>query len=307
MKEAAGGSGARVGAIHDLGYKRYVGTRRPQSTRWQVITRHQLASAWKTWWRYKMWLAVAVIITIVIGAIMVVSKSESLGDLRKAGVIVRLVDGLVFGSVQFYAWVGFLVSLTVGAGVIAGDIKTGAFTFYFARPVRTIDYVLGKLAGLFLVQAFVILLPMLALTLVRLGLSQDTDELVGNLQYLPKTILVGGLGALAYASASLGFSALLNNPRQTVALWAALYLIGGSIVTLISEVTKTPWIGAMDISLALQSLALRIFDVDALGRSAVAASIPTALLSLAIWIGFGVAASFFRIQQTGHEGIGGVS
>ena len=115
MKEAAGGSGARVGAIHDLGYKRYVGTRRPQSTRWQVITRHQLASAWKTWWRYMMWLAVAVIITIVIGAIMVVSKSESLGDLRKAGVIVRLVDGLVFGSVQFYAWVGFLVSLTVGA------------------------------------------------------------------------------------------------------------------------------------------------------------------------------------------------
>ena len=50
-----------AGAIHDLGYKRYTGTRRDAGTRWRVIMRHQIAMAWKTWWRFKAWLGMAVL------------------------------------------------------------------------------------------------------------------------------------------------------------------------------------------------------------------------------------------------------
>ena len=35
------------GQIHDLGYKRYVGTRRSQGTRWRVIMREQISNGWK--------------------------------------------------------------------------------------------------------------------------------------------------------------------------------------------------------------------------------------------------------------------
>ena len=34
-------------AIHDLGYKRYVGTRRPQSTRWRVLVKNVVSTSWR--------------------------------------------------------------------------------------------------------------------------------------------------------------------------------------------------------------------------------------------------------------------
>ena len=52
-----------AGQIHDLGYKRYVGSRRAVSTRWTVIMRHQIATAWAGWWRYKLWLVAAFLVT----------------------------------------------------------------------------------------------------------------------------------------------------------------------------------------------------------------------------------------------------
>src|SRR5262249_8293976 len=51
----------KTGTIHDIGYKRYVGTRRSVATRWRVIMRNQVAMGWKKWWRYKMPLFGAVI------------------------------------------------------------------------------------------------------------------------------------------------------------------------------------------------------------------------------------------------------
>ena len=60
-------SDARKAAIHDLGYQRYVGTRKPQRTRYQVIVRNLVGMSWQGWWRYKMPLAIAASVTIGIG------------------------------------------------------------------------------------------------------------------------------------------------------------------------------------------------------------------------------------------------
>ena len=46
--------------------------------------------------------------------------------------------------------------------MIAGDMQSGAFTFYFARSTRPIDYVLGKLGGLgVLVAGLVFVFPVI--------------------------------------------------------------------------------------------------------------------------------------------------
>ena len=59
-----------TGTIHDLGYKRYVGARLAASTRWIVVMKNQIAYAWKTWWRYKSALGLAVIVTVWTGAVV---------------------------------------------------------------------------------------------------------------------------------------------------------------------------------------------------------------------------------------------
>ena len=42
-----------LGVIRDVGYERYAGSRRAPSTRWRVLARQQIASAWQTWWQYR--------------------------------------------------------------------------------------------------------------------------------------------------------------------------------------------------------------------------------------------------------------
>ena len=49
----------------------------------------------------------------------------------------------------WYVQLAFIVTLTIGATIDRRRrSQSGAFTFYFARSMRPIDYVIGKLAGL---------------------------------------------------------------------------------------------------------------------------------------------------------------
>ena len=68
--------GRKAAAIHDLGYQRYVGSRRPQHTRYQVIVRNLVAMSWKGWWRYKLSLASGVMIMVGVGVAMYVTRLE---------------------------------------------------------------------------------------------------------------------------------------------------------------------------------------------------------------------------------------
>lgn len=295
-----------AGTIYDLGYKRYVGTRRSQGTRWQVISRHVLSHAWKRWWRYKVWMILALIATIVVGSIMVAARSERLGDLRDAEPVTRLVDQIVLGSVSFFAIFAFLFSLTVAVRVVASDLRSGAFTFYFSRPVRTVDYVLGKVVGLFVLMATLILVPMLVITFVRLGLSESTDELVKNLAYVPKALLVGVIASLTYACLPLGFSALFRKPNLNLAVWAGYYIIVTSIIAAVAVETKTPDLGVIDPGFALRSLALRLFGLYSPDADQ-AASLVGAMIGLLGTSAIGIAIAYLRVDRAGHEGIGGGS
>jgi hypothetical protein len=294
-----------AGTIYDLGYKRYVGTRRSQGTRWQVISRHVLSQAWKKWWRYKVWMVLAVITTVVVGAVMVASRSERLGDLRDAKPVIRLVDEFVYGSINIFTKFAFLLSLTVAVRVIASDLRSGAFTFYFSRPVRTVDYVLGKVVGLFVLMGTLILAPMMVITFVRLGLSENTDDLIKNLAYVPKTLAIGTVATLTYACLPLGFSAVFRKPNLNLAIWAAFYLLVTTFVMVIAIEMKTPNLGVIDPGYALLSLAQRVFDVNISGEEP--ASMAAALLGLLGMAAIGVAVAYLRVDRAGHEGIGGGS
>jgi hypothetical protein len=124
------------GTIHDLGYRRYEGVRLHAASRWRVIARHQVSIAWKTWWRFKAPLALAVITTSIAGGMMMFA-SERKSSLGRAQMFAqRLIDTALPESIIWYCRVGFLASLTLGATIIASDIQSGAFTFYFARSTR---------------------------------------------------------------------------------------------------------------------------------------------------------------------------
>lgn len=296
-----------VGTIHDLGYKRYVGTRGSAGTRWLVVMRNQVAMSWKTWWRFKAALGLAVIATFVAGGVMFILKDRTVQGMGMiGGIATRMADAALPKSIEWFTRIAFLVSLTIGARVVAGDLQSGAFTFYFSRSLRPRDYVLGKLAGMIVVMSLIMLAGPLLLAIAHLGLSETTDQLVAALPVLPKAFAIGALGTLAFAAVPLGFSALIPNVRHAMALWAAYYLVFGLMMSLIGRYS-TGWVGALDLATALESLTYDVFRLELFrGRSA---HVPpaAALVSLLGHAALAIGVLGIKVRRAHTSGVGGAS
>ena len=297
-----------TGTIHDLGYKRYVGTRRSPSTRWRVIMRHQIASSWKTWWRFKIWLVGSVIVTFVAGAIMYFASNKIFRGMGMPGeMVLTFADVTLPLAINWFCKVAFIVSLTIGASVIAGDVQSGAFTFYFARSVRPRDYVVGKLVGMGILMAIVTMIGPILLACLRVGLSDSSDQLIAHLMIVPKALAVGALAALAYTAVPLGFSALVANRRTAQALWAAYYLIGGSIFLMMGMITHSGWIAAFDLPSAVSGVAYDLFDVHLLGKRMSDMPLSAALISIFAHAAAAIAIVWYQVSKAQKSGVGGAS
>ncbi|MDQ3340020.1 MAG: hypothetical protein M4D80_33085 [Myxococcota bacterium] len=295
------------GTIHDLGYKRYLGARLASSTRWLVVTRNHIAHAWKTWWRFKSTLGLAVIVTVIAGGVMFLLQDKAIkGVVLPSGIAATLTDGALPRSIQWYSRVAFLLSLTIGARVVAGDMQSGAFTFYFARSVRPRDYVLGKVFGQIALVGMIYMLGPLLLAIARLGLADSTDDLWRLLPVLPKALAIGALGTLAFACVPLGFSALVQNPRYAMAMWAAYYLIVGGMAWVLSRLTDSG-IAALDIAAALDSVAFWLFDLELVWGRAKRIDPYMALASLLAHAGVAVMLVVWQVRRAHLRGIGGAS
>jgi hypothetical protein len=296
-----------TGTIHDLGYKRYLGVRLASSTRWIVVMRNHISHAWKTWWRFKAALGLAVIVTVIAGGVMFLLQDRTVkGVVLPTGIAATLTDGALSRSIQWYSRVAFLLSLTIGARVVAGDMQSGAFTFYFARSVRPRDYVLGKVIGQIVLVGMIFILGPLLLAIARLGLADSTDNLIELLPVLPKALAIGALGTLAFACVPLGFSALVQNPRYAMALWASYYLIVGGMAWVVSRITDSG-VAALDIAASLDRVVFWLFDLELVWGRAKRIDPYVALASLIAHAGIAVMIVVWQVRRAHLRGIGGAS
>jgi ABC-2 type transport system permease protein len=296
-----------AGTIHDLGYKRYAGARQSTRTRWLVIARNQIATAWKTWWRFKLALGLAVIVTFVAGGVMFLLQDRTANGLAlPSGIAATLTDAALPRAIEWYSRAACLFSLATGASIIARDVQSGAFTFYFARSVRPRDYVLGKLGGMLALNAALMLAGPLVLAIARLALSESTDQLIALLPIVPKTLAIGLLGTLAFAAVPLGFSALVRNPRYTMALWAVYYLAIGFMMIVLSRELKNG-LAALDIPTALDGLTYDLFGMAQTWGRSKRVDPTLALTSLLAHSAAAIAIIAYKVRRAHLEGIGGSS
>jgi ABC-2 type transport system permease protein len=133
----------------------------------------------------------------------------------------------------------FLITVYVGAGLIANDRRANALQIYLSKPLMRSEYILGKLAVLFTFLTFVTLLPALLLLFLKVMFDGSFLFLKGNLFLVP-AIIVGSLIQITLASFTmLALSSLSKSARYvgilyvgitffTTAIYGALYAITGS-------------------------------------------------------------------------------
>jgi ABC-type transport system involved in multi-copper enzyme maturation permease subunit len=133
----------------------------------------------------------------------------------------------------------FMITIYVGAGLIANDRRANALQIYLSKPLMRSEYIAGKLAILFSFLLLVTLVPALLLLLLKVLLDGNFTFLNNNLFLIP-AITVGSLLQVTLASFTmLALSSLSKSARYvgilyvgitffTSAIYGVFYLITGS-------------------------------------------------------------------------------
>ncbi|HEY4059586.1 MAG TPA: hypothetical protein VGM39_23390, partial [Kofleriaceae bacterium] len=210
------------GKIHDLGYQRYAGLRRAANQRWRVIARNVIATSWKGWSRYKIAMFGAMATTLAAGAAMFVLKDNPVFNVF-GDITTKFSNAILPKSIEWFSRASFILSVTVGARIVATDLQTGAFVFYFSRSTRPRDYVLGKLFGMAFLVSTLSLVGPLVLAIVRLALASDSTDMGQEVAYLLsnifKAFVVGLLGTFVFSSVPVVFLTFVCSSRIAMTIW----------------------------------------------------------------------------------------
>ena len=182
----------------------------------------------------------------------------------------------------------FVITVYVGAGLIANDRRANALQIYLSKPLMRSEYILGKLAILFVFLTLVTFVPAMLLLWLKVAFDGSFVFLKNNLFLIP-AITVGSLIQVALASFTmLALSSLSKSARYdgilyvgitffTSAMFAALYAITGSSrvawISVGADVTQvvdvvfrvkphytTPWQVSLLVLLGLVAVSISVLE-----------------------------------------------
>ena len=117
----------------------------------------------------------------------------------------------------------FVITVYVGAGLIANDRRANALQIYLSKPLMRTEYIAGKLAVLFVFLTLVTLVPALLLLLLQ-GMFAGTFAFLRNNLFLIPAITMSHIdgGVTGTLRAEARDDAAAENLRQVVQGFLAL-------------------------------------------------------------------------------------
>ena len=228
--------------IHDQSYRHYGGTRAPVGRSWTVI-------AWA-------------------GIMNMIRKRTFMGILIFAWVpfVVRVVQLYVSANFQQAAFFAptadtyrqfleqqdffvFVITVYVGAGLIANDRRANALQIYLSKPLMRTEYIAGKLAVLFVFLTLVTLVPALLLLLLQ-GMFAGTFAFLRNNVFLIPAITMASLIQVLLASFTmLALSSLSKSARFVGIMYVGILFFSKAVFGVLYAITgssSVSWISFGD-------------------------------------------------------------
>jgi ABC-type transport system involved in multi-copper enzyme maturation permease subunit len=267
--------------IHDQSYRRYLGGKAALGRAWTVI-------AWA-------------------GIRQMITKRAFIGLMLFAWFpfIVRAVQIYIASNVPQAAMLAptaetfrefleqqdffvFVVTIYVGAGLIANDRRANALQIYLSKPLMRAEYIAGKAAVLFTFLMLVTWVPAILLLLVQVMFAGSFAFLKANLFLFPAITVAALLQVMLATFTMLALSSLSKSSRYvgilyagalffTAAIYGAMYAITGSsklsylslganlaqVVDVIFRLTPryaTPWQVSLTVILGLIILSVSVLE-----------------------------------------------
>ena len=238
--------------IHDQSYRRYTGSRVAPGSAWRVIA----ATGLRALVRQKLFLLVLLFSWapfVVRSAIIYVSAT-----LPRMELLAPSAD--TFRS--FFEQQGlfvFVMTVYVGAGLIANDRRVNALQVYLAKPLTRTEYIVGKLTVLLAVVLSVTWVPAMLLLVVQVMLAGSVDFVSQHLYLVPAITCYGWFYAFTASVAVLALSSLSTSPRFVGVLYAGVLLFTEAVFDVVRVATGSSALSWVSFGASLSQVGDVIF------------------------------------------------
>jgi ABC-2 type transport system permease protein len=218
--------------IHDQSYRHYGGGRAAPGRSWTVIAWAGMRTFFKK--RAFMGLMLFALAPFMVRAVQMWISSQY----PQAAMLAPSAETFrqFLEQQDFFV---FVITVYVGAGLIANDRRANALQIYLSKPLMRSEYIAGKVAVLFAFLLLVTLVPALLLLLLKVIFDGNFTFLKNNLFLLPAITVASLIQVTLAAFTMLALSSLSKSARYvgilyvgitffTAAIYGALYAITGS-------------------------------------------------------------------------------
>jgi ABC-2 type transport system permease protein len=242
--------------IFDQGYQHWSGELTGHGWRWLTITRHGVRIGMKNR-LLRIALLIAWLPAIVLAFFLCVwGLLEQKSDLVQP--LVPLLTDMIGPEIvndpkafRVEVWTlaydcflltelrfSMLVILLVGPGLISRDLRFNALPLYLSRPLRRIDYFLGKLGVVVVFLGLVLVVPSVIAYVLGLLFSLDLTILRDTFSLLLACVGYGAVVSVSAGLLILALSSLSRNSRYVGLFWLAVWFVSSMVGTVLAAVNE---------------------------------------------------------------------
>jgi ABC-2 type transport system permease protein len=131
-----------------------------------------------------------------------------------------------------------LLVVIVGPNLISRDLRFNALPLYFSRPLRRLDYFLGKLGVIAALVAAVAVLPAVAAYVLGVCFSLDLSVIRDTWRLLPASLLYGLVIVVSAGTLMLALSSLSRRSLYVGIAWVGLWIISSAVATALDGIQR---------------------------------------------------------------------
>jgi ABC-type transport system involved in multi-copper enzyme maturation permease subunit len=217
--------------IHDQSYRRYGGSKARPGSAWSVIARAGIMTMIRK--RAFIGLLLFAWLPFVVRAVQIYvaanyPQTEALLA-PDAKMFRQFLD-----QQDFFV---FIMTIYVGAGLIAADRRANALQIYLSKPLMRSEYIAGKAAVLFTFLMLVTWLPGILLLFLQVMFKGSFAFMKANLFLFPAITVATLLQALLATFTMLALSSLSKSSRYVGILYAGIIFFTAAIYGVMVAIT----------------------------------------------------------------------
>jgi ABC-type transport system involved in multi-copper enzyme maturation permease subunit len=148
----------------------------------------------------------------------------------------------------------FVITVYVGAGLIANDRRANALQIYLSKPLMRSEYIAGKLGVLFVFLVAVTLVPGFLLLLLQVLFAGSFAFVKKNLFLFPAITVASMLQVVLASFTMLALSSLSKSARFVAIMYVGILFFSKAIFGVLYAITgsyATPWQVSLLVIIAL--------------------------------------------------------